>query len=173
MPATRRKFRYSVLVDELLTREVQSEVAQIHTRLYPRGPRSRRARRCTLPIIICARTTVVDVGDMLLLQPRCARRIFHVYSFCTHALRRIEDTLWAYFCVQTGRQRCSMLCSGGGCCRFLFAWIRVLNAALGVGSSSSSLRWRATELGLGVALSISALSSSPRHMLLVAYSPTL
>jgi hypothetical protein len=53
-----------VQVGKLLTREVQFELAQVHTRLHPRWPRSCRA---SLPIVACVRATIVDVSNMLLL----------------------------------------------------------------------------------------------------------
>lgn len=115
--------RTSPATNGLLTRKVQPEVAQIHAWLRARGSRSRHASSRLLPLVIRGRTGIVDVGKVLLLQPRCASSIFHVYCFWTLAHWAVRQLFTAYFCVQTStdgeaewRQRMSgaAACSSSG-----------------------------------------------------------
>lgn len=108
--------RTSPATNGLLTRKVQPEVAQIHAWLRARGSRSRHASSRLLPLVIRGRTGIVDVGKVLLLQPRCASSIFHVYCFWTLAHWRYGNCLRlisAYRRARTGRQ------NGGSECRVL------------------------------------------------------
>lgn len=131
----RSTLRDATLLDELLTREVHCKLVHVHARLNTRRSRSRRAnRRILRPVITCGRPTVVDVGSMGLGQPRCARRIFHVYVvFFLHTRTQADRGHFTGLFLRTdgaagvpARGAASTSCEAADCS---YAWVRVLNVA--------------------------------------------